>query len=135
MDSDHFSFVIKTPQANAVHGNAPVYGGDLGSFNDQKRGFFKNKFPGGRAHIDAFKKMFLEVTRKDAIMQSFATDVPVPLAMFDKDLNYVAVSNRWKEEFSMNNIELIGNNLFTISPSIPKERKEIYCICIYLFTA
>lgn len=76
--------------------------------------------------IDAFKKMFLEVTRKEAIMQSFATDVPVPLAMFDKDLNYVAVSNRWKEEFSMNNIDLIGNNLFTISPSIPKERKEIY---------
>lgn len=76
--------------------------------------------------IDAFKKMFLEVTRKEAIMQSFATDVPVPLAMFDKDLNYVAVSNRWKEEFSMNNVDLIGNNLFTISPDIPKERKEIY---------
>ncbi|WP_336702279.1 response regulator [Chryseobacterium indologenes] len=76
--------------------------------------------------IDAFKKMFLEVTRKEAIMQSFATDVPVPLAMFDKDLNYVAVSNRWKEEFSMNNVDLIGNNLFTISPNIPKERKEIY---------
>lgn len=76
--------------------------------------------------IDAFKKMFLEVTRKEAIMQSFATDVPVPLAMFDKDLNYVAVSNKWKEEFSMNNVDLIGNNLFTISPDIPKERKEIY---------
>jgi signal transduction histidine kinase/CheY-like chemotaxis protein/CHASE3 domain sensor protein len=76
--------------------------------------------------IDAFKKMFLEVTRKEAIMQSFATDVPVPLAMFDKDLNYVAVSSRWREEFSMNNVDLIGNNLFTISPNIPKERKDIY---------
>ncbi|MDW9379688.1 response regulator [Chryseobacterium sp. JV558] len=76
--------------------------------------------------IDAFKKMFLEVTRKEAIMQSFATDVPVPLAMFDKDLNYIAVSSRWREEFSMNNVDLIGNNLFTISPNIPEERKEIY---------
>ncbi|WP_257468895.1 response regulator [Chryseobacterium sp. D764] len=76
--------------------------------------------------IDAFKKMFLEVTRKEAIMQSFATDVPVPLAMFDKDLNYVAVSSRWREEFSMNNVDLIGNNLFTISPNISKERKDIY---------
>jgi len=76
--------------------------------------------------IDAFKKMFLEVTRKEAIMQSFAIDVPVPLAMFDKDLNYVAVSSRWREEFSMNNVDLIGNNLFTISPNIPEERKEIY---------
>ncbi|WP_185113524.1 hypothetical protein, partial [Chryseobacterium sp. CCH4-E10] len=42
--------------------------------------------------IDAFKKMLLEVTRKEAMMQSFVTDVPIPLAMFDKDLNYVSVS-------------------------------------------
>ncbi|KAA0128469.1 response regulator [Chryseobacterium sp. SN22] len=76
--------------------------------------------------IDALKKMFLEVTRKEAIMKSFATDVPVPLAMFDKDLNYVAVSSRWREEFSMNNVDLISNNLFAISPDIPGEGKEIY---------
>ncbi|WP_228422002.1 response regulator [Chryseobacterium soldanellicola] len=76
--------------------------------------------------IDAFKKMFLEVAEKEAMMQSFATDVPIPLAMFDKDLNYVAVSSRWREEFSMNDVDLIGNNLFTVSPNIPEERKEIY---------
>jgi signal transduction histidine kinase/CheY-like chemotaxis protein/CHASE3 domain sensor protein len=76
--------------------------------------------------IDAFKKMFMEVTRKEAIMKSFATDVPVPLAMFDRDLNYVAVSSRWREEFNMNNVDLIGNNLFTVSPNIPEERQEIY---------
>ncbi|SDH72933.1 sensor domain CHASE3-containing protein, partial [Pedobacter terrae] len=73
--------------------------------------------------IDAFKKMFLEVTRKEAMMQSFVTDVPIALAMFDKDLNYVSVSNKWKEEFNMNDVDIIGNNLFTVSPGIPKERK------------
>ncbi|WP_343557405.1 response regulator [Sphingobacterium sp.] len=76
--------------------------------------------------IDAFKKMFLEVAQKEAMMQSFATDVPIPLAMFDKALNYVAVSSRWRDEFSMNHVDLIGNNLFTISPHIPEERKKIY---------
>ncbi|MCX2492218.1 response regulator [Pedobacter sp. PF22-3] len=73
--------------------------------------------------IDAFKKMFLEVTRKEAMMQSFVTDVPIALAMFDKDLNYVSVSNKWREEFNMNDVGVIGNNLFTVSPGIPKERK------------
>ncbi|MGB3106138.1 MULTISPECIES: response regulator [Sphingobacterium] len=77
-------------------------------------------------NIDAFKKMFLEVAQKEAMMQSCATDVPIPLAMFDKTLNYVAVSSRWRDEFSMNNVDLIGNNLFTTSPSIPEERKKIY---------
>ena len=76
--------------------------------------------------IDAFKKMFLEVTRKEAMMQSFVTDVPIPLAMFDKDLNYVSVSNKWREEFNMNDVDIIGNNLFTVSPDIPKEREKIY---------
>lgn len=76
--------------------------------------------------IDAFKKMFLEVAEKEAMMQSFATDVPIPLAMLDKALNYVAVSSRWRDEFNMNNVDLISNNLFTISPNIPEERKKIY---------
>ncbi len=76
--------------------------------------------------IDAFKKMFLEITRKEAMMQSFVTDVPIALAMFDKDLNYVSVSSRWREEFNMNDVDLIGNNLFTISPDIPEARTEIY---------
>ncbi|WON93573.1 response regulator [Sphingobacterium sp. UGAL515B_05] len=77
-------------------------------------------------NIDAFKKMFLEVAQKEAMMQSCATDVPIPLAMFDRALNYVAVSSRWRDEFSMKNVDLIGNNLFTISPNIPEERKKIY---------
>jgi PAS domain S-box-containing protein len=76
--------------------------------------------------IDAFKKMFLEITRKEAMMQSFVTDVPIPLAMFDKDLNYVSVSSRWREEFDMKDVDLIGNHMFTISPNVPQERKEIY---------
>lgn len=76
--------------------------------------------------IDAFKRMFLEISRKEAMMQSFATDVPIPLAMFDKDLNYVAVSSRWRKEFNMADTDLIGNNLFTISPDISLEREEIY---------
>jgi len=77
-------------------------------------------------NIDTFKKMFLEVTRKEAMMQSFVTDVPIPLAMFDKNLNYVSVSTKWREEFNMTGVDLIGNNLFTISPDISEERKIIY---------
>ncbi|MEC3875108.1 response regulator [Chryseobacterium salviniae] len=76
--------------------------------------------------IDAFKKMLLEITRKEAMMQSFVTDVPVPLAMFDKDLNYVSVSTQWREEFNMNDVDLIGKNFFDVSPDVPEVRKDIY---------
>ncbi|MDQ1150749.1 nitrogen-specific signal transduction histidine kinase [Sphingobacterium zeae] len=76
--------------------------------------------------IDTVKKMLLEITRKEAMMQSFATDVPIPLAMFDKVFNYVAVSSKWKEEFDVHDVNLIGKNLFSTSPDIPGERTEIY---------
>jgi len=76
--------------------------------------------------IDAFKRMYLEVTKKEAMMQSFVTYVPVAVAMFDKDLNYLSVSSSWRDEFQMNDVDLIGNNLFVISPNVPEERKEIY---------
>jgi len=76
--------------------------------------------------IDTVKKMFLEITRKEAMMQSFVTDVPIPLAMFDKDLNYISVSSRWREEFDMKDVDLIGNHMFTVSPNIPEESMLIY---------
>jgi len=76
--------------------------------------------------IDVFKKMFLDIAKKEAMMQSFVTYVPVSVAMFDKDLNYISVSSKWKDQFKMNEYDIIGKNLFKVSPNIPVERKEIY---------
>ncbi|WP_262152451.1 response regulator [Chryseobacterium foetidum] len=76
--------------------------------------------------IDVFKKMFLDIAKKEAMMQSFVTYVPAAAAMFDRDLNYISVSSKWKDEFQMNDLDIIGKNLFVISPNIPVERKEIY---------
>ena len=60
------------------------------------------------------------------MLQSFITYVPTAVAMFDKDLNYISVSSSWKDEFHMNHLDLIDQNIFTVSPNVPKERKEIY---------
>ncbi|MDN4010983.1 response regulator [Chryseobacterium gambrini] len=76
--------------------------------------------------INAFKNIYLELARKEAMLQSFITYVPTAVAMFDKDLNYISVSSSWKDEFHMNHLDLIDQNIFTVSPNVPKERKEIY---------
>lgn len=77
--------------------------------------------------IDSYKKMILEITKKEAMMQSFVKDVPVPLAMFNKDLNYIAVSSRWKQEFGIDHIDLIGHTLFsTAYPKIQENGMDIY---------
>lgn len=76
--------------------------------------------------IDAFKNIYLELAKKEAMMQSFVTYVPVAVAMFDKDLNYLSASSSWQDEFNMSHLKLIGENIFTISPNVSKERKDIY---------
>lgn len=77
-------------------------------------------------NIDTFKNIYLELARKEAMLQSFVKYVPSTVAMFDKDLNYVSVSRSWKDEFQMNDIRLIGENMFKISPNVPDERLKIY---------
>ncbi|MCS3870676.1 PAS domain S-box-containing protein [Chryseobacterium ginsenosidimutans] len=76
--------------------------------------------------IDTFKNIYIELATKEAMLQSFITYVPTAVAMFDKDLNYLAVSSSWKNEFQMHDTDLIGKNMFTVSPNVPDERKKIY---------
>ncbi|MDW9379152.1 response regulator [Chryseobacterium sp. JV558] len=76
--------------------------------------------------IDNFKNIYLELAKKEAMLQSFVAYVPATVAMFDKELNYLSVSSSWKEEFQMNDIRLIGENMFKISPNVPDDRIKIY---------
>lgn len=76
--------------------------------------------------IDDTKNMYLELSRKEAMLQSFIRYIPASVAMLDKELNYLAVSRRWKDEFHYKGKDLVGENLFDIYPDAPDERKKIY---------
>lgn len=76
--------------------------------------------------IDVFKKTYLELAKKEAMLQSFVSDVPNAVAMFDSSLHYLAASKVWRDEFLLNDVELIGNHLFVVSPNAAKVGKKIY---------
>lgn len=76
--------------------------------------------------IDVFKRTFMELAEKEAMLQSFITGIPTAIAMFDKKLNYLSVSDAWAEEFYMQGSEIIGKHIFTISPNVSPERSKIY---------
>lgn len=84
-----------------------------------------NKVFGIIQDIDTAKTTYLELEKKEAMLQSFIRDVPVAVAMFDQNLNYLFVSSKWSAEFSMDEI-IIGRNLFDVSPNVPEERITIY---------
>jgi PAS domain S-box-containing protein len=52
--------------------------------------------------------------------------VPLAAAMFDRDLNYLAVSDRWLAEMGQRRSELIGRNHYDCVPDLPEAWKEAH---------
>ncbi len=77
-------------------------------------------------NIDTPKKTYLELAKKEAMLQSFIADVPVAIAMFDNDLRYLSASRCWTDEFSMDLDYILGKNIMEISGNIPEDRLKIY---------
>lgn len=76
--------------------------------------------------IDHSKTLYLELERKEAMLQAFVNYVPASVAMFDRDFNYVAVSNQWLEDFHRRNNNPLQENLFNLFADIPERRRKIY---------
>jgi two-component system, cell cycle sensor histidine kinase and response regulator CckA len=51
---------------------------------------------------------------------------PVCIAMFDRDMRYLAASQRWIEEYGRGHAELIGRCHYDISPDLPEVWREAH---------
>jgi len=58
--------------------------------------------------------------------QAFIQFAPISIAMLDKDMNYLAVSQKWCQENSRGYEHLIGRNHYDVNPDIPLECKSQY---------
>lgn len=76
--------------------------------------------------IDHSKSLFLELERKESMLRAFVDYVPASVAMFDRDFNYISVSNQWLEDFHDGANLLPNSNFFDLFPNIPENRKKIY---------
>ncbi|WP_185211716.1 response regulator [Sphingobacterium mizutaii] len=76
--------------------------------------------------IDQGKRLYLDIELKEAMLQTFVKHVPAAVAMFDIDLNYLALSQQWIEEFHQGKNSDGKRNLFELFPNVPESRKQIY---------
>jgi len=63
-------------------------------------------------------KELIETSEVRDEFQSFVKSCPMALAVLDRNLNFIRVSDRWIEEFELQTTKIIGKNLFEISASI-----------------
>lgn len=76
-----------------------------------------------RAEIELHNSRNLLKTEK-ARLSSFVAHTPAAVAMVDKDMKYIAVSNRWLADYHLEGRDIIGLSHYEIFPNLEDERKE-----------
>jgi PAS domain S-box-containing protein len=64
------------------------------------------------------------------LLQIFIKETPTAIAMFDRDMNYIATSQRWCDDFKLDKGTLEGRNHYEIFPEIPEHWREVHRRCL-----
>ncbi|GAP95510.1 sensor histidine kinase [Leptolyngbya sp. NIES-2104] len=64
---------------------------------------------------------------REGRLQLFVKYAPVSLAMFDRELHYIAVSQRWIDEYHLESIEsVLGKTHYELFPNLPERWKSAH---------
>ena len=80
--------------------------------------------------LSAKKKAERELFMERARLLAFVEHAPAAVAMFDRDIKYLAVSHKWLEEYKLTDRKIIGLTHYEVFPNIGQEWKDIHQQCL-----
>jgi PAS domain S-box-containing protein len=63
---------------------------------------------------------------REEFLKIFVQHAPAGVAMFDREMRYLQVSDRWAADHSVESCDLIGRSHYEVSPDLPERWKEIH---------
>ncbi|MCI0733531.1 MAG: diguanylate cyclase, partial [Methylococcaceae bacterium] len=70
------------------------------------------------------------LSKSEEQLNLLITHSPAALAMFDRNLCYIAVSNRWRSDFRLGDQNLVGRSHYEIFPETPESWREVHQRCL-----
>jgi PAS domain S-box-containing protein len=64
-------------------------------------------------------------SRKE-LLKIFVKSVPAGVAMFDRDMRYLQVSDRWCADYSIDSSQVLGRSHYDLFPDVPQHWKEMH---------
>lgn len=86
---------------------------------------------GANQDLTEEREMASKLTSSVKQLETFITNLPAAVAMFDRDIRYIAVSKRWIQDYGLNKIGLDENNIigkshYDVFPGLRQEWKDIH---------
>ncbi|RAI91640.1 PAS domain-containing hybrid sensor histidine kinase/response regulator [Algoriphagus yeomjeoni] len=74
--------------------------------------------------ITDMRRMELDLISEKSRLSAFVQHTPAAVAMFDTNMKYIAVSNRYIEDYRLQDQQIIGESHYDIFSFVDQERKE-----------
>lgn len=76
--------------------------------------------------ITAHKKAEALLRESEEKLRLFIHYAPSAIAMFDRDMRYIAYSRRWLVDYDLGEQELVGRSHYEVFPDLPERWKELH---------
>ena len=88
------------------------------------------RFVGIVLDISEHKRAEESARAREQDLRRFAEVAPVSIAMFDREMRYLAASQRFRDEFSLGDQELVGRSHYDVFPEIPEHWRQVHRRCL-----
>ncbi len=76
------------------------------------------------------KKAEQDLKAREELMRFIVKHDPNAIAIFDRDMNYLAVSDRFLKDYNVKESDVLGKNHYVIFPEMPQRWKDIHQRCL-----
>jgi PAS domain S-box-containing protein len=63
---------------------------------------------------------------REELLKIFVKNAPAGVAMFDRDMHYLEVSDRWCADYSVDSSQILGRSHYELFPDLPQHWKEMH---------